>query len=169
MKNSLYSIKNEYQYESDSSTTVNNYINNRLLCQIEWYDTKSAIYQDHYKKLTITSTILSSCIPIFTLALDFECSIFFKFLIAIISAAVSVISSILSLNKYKELWVQYRTNCEILKSILHRYYTHTGEFNFNDDLENFKNLVSSCENYFTKEFNNWNNTYSEKSHSSKKS
>lgn len=162
---SSYSIKNEYKYNTIDDIAIRNYIDNRLLGQIEWYDKKSAIYQKKYKKWTIASAVLSAIIPILTLALEY--SVVFKFAIAIISSIVSVISSILTLNKYKELWVQYRTNCEILKSVLHRYYTRTGEFNSSEDHENFKSLVTSCENYLTKEFSTWSSTYRNQSHSSK--
>lgn len=162
-----YSVKDEYKYEKDNNEIINHYINDRLLAQIIWYDKKSIIYQKRYKELTILSTILSATIPILTLTLDFECAIIFRFIIAVISSAVSVISSILVINKYKELWVQYRTNCELLKSILHRYYTHTGEFSL--DNNNFEVLVLSCENYFTKEFDSWNNIYDNQDSSSKSS
>lgn len=161
-----YSVKDEYKYDKNNNKTINCYINDRLLSQIAWYDNKSIIYQKRYKTLTILSSVLSAVIPILTLTLDYPFAIVFKFLIAIISAGVSIISSILAINKYKELWVQYRTNCEILKSVLHRYYTHTGEFFSNDDEENFKNLVVSCEKYLTKEFDAWNDIYSNQNHSS---
>lgn len=160
-----YSVKNEYKYEKYNNETINHYIDDRLLAQIDWYDSKSITYQKMYKRLTIVSTILSATIPIFTLALDFECEIIFKFIIAIISSIISIISSILAINKYKELWVQYRTNCELLKSILHRYYTHTGEFSLNNN-NNFETLVLSCESYFTKEFNSWSNIYNNQASSS---
>lgn len=98
--------------------------------------------------------------------MDFDYEIIIRFIIAILGAVISIISGILSLNKYKELWVQYRTNCEILKSVLHRYYTHTGEFNSCNEQNNFENLVTSCEQYLTREFDSWNNIYSNKCHSS---
>lgn len=161
-----YSIKNEFEYKKNNSVNIDNYINNRLLAQIKWYDEKSTLYQKRYKLLSVLSITLSALIPVLTLALDFDCEIFIRFIIAILSAIVSIISGILAIYKYKELWVQYRTSCELLKSVLHRYYTHTGEFSEADEKTGFETLVASCEQYFTKEFNGWNNIYTTQNHSS---
>ena len=46
-------------------------------------------------------------------------------------------------------------SCEILKSILHRYFTQTNEFKTTDNNKRFKLLVSTCEEYMTKEFQTW--------------
>lgn len=171
---SSYSIINEfkdYDYIQDTDINRKNYINNRILGQIEWYDSKSSAYQMKYKSWTIASTILSATIPILTLALNFDgiLSTICKFAISIISSFVTVISCALAMTKYKELWIQYRTNCEILKSILHKYCTKTGEFDSDDIQKNFSILTSSCEDYLTKEFEKWEEKHTTQSESSNNS
>ena len=156
-----YNAANEFRYSKQYNNTTNEYIQNRLIAQIRWYSAKSRKEQKHYKQLSVVSIIVTAIIPIFTLLLDFDCiNTFAKIVIAVLSSCASVITGINTLYKHKELWVQYRTNCELLKSVLHRFYTQSDEFNGKTEEEAFKILVSSCEQYFVKEFDNWNNIYS---------
>ena len=159
-----YSIKNEYQYPEESVPAIDNYIEQRVLAQIEWYDGKSAKSQKEYKRLTIISLIFGACIPILTLLLDYGLAV--KIIISSLSAASSVLTSIIMLQGYKDLWVKYRTNCETLKSTLHRYKTRTGEFCFENDKSNFDLLVSICENHMLNEFQSWEQFYSSSNQSS---
>lgn len=76
-------------------------------------------------------------------------------MISIASAGSAVLLSILYLCEYRNLWIEYRSSCEILKSILHRYFTQTNEFKTTDNNKRFKLLVSTCEEYMTKEFQTW--------------
>ncbi len=139
---------------------IKNYIEKRVINQIIWYDKKSIIKQNKYKYLMVTTFILNTLIPILTI---FFASIILndnisKFVVTALSATSSAILSVLSFFNYHDLWVQYRTNCEILKSILHRYFTGTGEFVSGSDEDNFNTLVVLCEDYLTKEFGNWVST-----------
>lgn len=159
-----YNIADEFRYNDD---TTKSYIQNRLIGQIKWYDNKSAKEQKVYKRLSVISIIITATIPIATLLLDFNyLNCFVKILIAVFSSIATILSSINSLYKHRELWIQYRTNCELLKSVLHRYYTKSAEFKSTSDEEAFALLVESCEQYFTKEFDNWNNIYSNNNQSS---
>lgn len=131
------------------------YIENRVLNQIDWYNEKSTRNQRFFKGWMITSIVLSAFIPILTLLSDIPCSILIKLLITTISSAVTAISAIISLYHFQDLWVQYRANCEILQSILHRYLTKTGEFRNATEADALNLLVMSCEEYMTKEFQTW--------------
>lgn len=159
-----YSIKNEYQYPEEENSVMSSYIDNRLLAQIEWYDRKSALYQKNYKRFTSITFLLSACIPIFSLLLDLGLAI--KLIVVALSSSITIITSIMSLYNYKDLWIQYRSNCEILKSVLHRYKTKTGEFCSKSNQANFKLLVSSCEEYMTNEFKCWGLLYDKQDYSS---
>lgn len=131
------------------------YIENRVLDQVDWYNKKSARNQVLFKRWMITSIVLSAFIPILTLLSDIPCSILIKISITAISSAVTAISAIISLYHFQDLWVQYRANCEILQSILHRYLTKTGEFRNATEDDALNLLVMSCEEYMTKEFQTW--------------
>lgn len=131
------------------------YIKNRILDQIDWYNKKAVQAQSDFKHWSVASIVLSAIIPILTLLSDMLSCRGINILIAIISSGVTVISAILSLYHFQDLWVRYRSNCEILQSILHRYLTRTGEFQNLSVSEAFNILVVSCEEYMTKEFQTW--------------
>lgn len=131
------------------------YIVERVIDQIEWYDKKGSHNQTRYKRLSCASIILSALIPIFTLLTDGSFSLLIKVIITALSSSITAISAIVSLHHFQELWVQYRSNCEILKSTLHRYFTKTGEFKECEENKAFNLLVMSCEEYMIKEFQTW--------------
>lgn len=141
------------------------YIQNRLVRQILWYDRKSLQKQMRYKILTILSFIFTASIPCISL-FNVSKSIFaISVAVSVIGAVTSVLSAILSLCEYQKLWIQYRINCEMLKGILYRYMTKTGEFYDKSKKEAFHILVSNTDQYIQSEFMAWNqmsHTYKEK-------
>jgi len=153
---STYSVKDDYkQYiPTIKDERIKIYINNRVLDQIDWYDKKSAKNQADYKKCMVLSIVLSASIPVFTLLAD-KYGITIKLIITAISSTITAISAITALYNYRELWVQYRSNCEILKSVLHRFFTKCGEFSNIDDSKAYEILVMTSEEYLTKEFQTW--------------
>jgi len=153
----LYSPKNDFaQYIPNiKNQNIKLYITNRVLRQIDWYDQKSNHNQKFYKIFMITSIILSAIIPILTLLLDNSHNTFIKIIIITISSTITSISAISTLYNYKDFWIQYRTNCELLKSILFRYFTQSGEYKNIDEQTSYEMLVMSCEEYMTKEFQTW--------------
>lgn len=132
-----------------------NYIEQRLINQIIWYDNSAIKKQEKYKCLTITSIILTSIIPILSLFTGFKCGIIATILITVFSTSSSIILSVVNLCEYHKLWVEYRSTCEILKSILHRYFMKANEFHSSNNEENLNLLISLCEEYMTKEFQTW--------------
>lgn len=152
-------VNNVVQYQPyldkmpDSS--LKDYIVTRVINQIDWYDRKSINKQKMYKRLSIISIILNGIVPVAVLLSDF--GIIVKLIIASLSSAAGTINAVVVLCNYKDLWVQYRLNCETLKSILYRFFLRTGEFvNLTIDNSVLNNkLVSSCEELMTKEFQTW--------------
>lgn len=130
------------------------YIKERLINQIIWYDDNATKKQRMYKMLTIISIGLTGTIPILTQFTDFKYGLIATVLITAFSGASAAILSVINLCEYQKLWIEYRSTCEILKSMLHRYFTNAGEF-CNNQEDNFKLLIISCEEYMTKEFQNW--------------
>lgn len=148
---------NEFKYylENMKDLEMKTYIEERVIRQINWYEKKSNKNQFWYKVLMVISIIMSACIPVLTLMLDLSSGIKIRIIISILSSGVTGISAIIALYNYRELWVQYRTNCEILKSVLYRFFTKSGEFKDLDDTKIYNILISSCENYIIKEFETW--------------
>ena len=155
---SAYSITEEYKYPEFDKARIDCYIKNRLLSQIEWYDIKSNDFQKKYKRISILTVILNGLIPIIILLADY--GLIIKLIIALISSTTAVLTSVQILNNYKDLWVQYRTNCSLLKSILHQFYTGSGEFANRDEDDRFSLLVELSERYLTSEFSQWNASHS---------
>lgn len=154
-------IKEHYIYQefepylSTCNSFEKTYIEQRLINQIIWYDTSAIKKQNMYKHLTIASIILTSIIPVLSLFTGLKYGIIATILITMFSAGSSVILSIINLCEYHKLWVEYRSTCEILKSILHRYFMRANEFSLQDQSSNLGLLISSCEEYMTKEYQTW--------------
>ena len=131
-----------------------NYIEQRLIRQIIWYDKKAMKEQKLYKKLTICTIIFTATIPVISHFMNSQYTFIATLLISILSMTSTAILSIINLCEYRNLWIEYRANCEMLKSNLHKYFTRSAEFNPNErtalDL-----LVASSEQYMTKEFDTW--------------
>jgi len=154
LQTSGYSIRDEYKYPEPEDASVGCYIQNRLLSQIEWYDRKSTGSQKNYKTISILAAALNGLIPVIILLADYGLAV--RLLVAAVSSATAVLASIQIINNYKELWIQYRTNCSLLKSALHRFYTCSGEFANKNEGERFLVLTELCEAYLVTEFTQWN-------------
>ena len=155
-KTNDYIVKQFKPYLDEmENSSLKTYIEERVIDQIVWYDQKSAEKQTYFKRLTVANIILNAVIPIIVLFSKY--GVFFKVLVTGLSSAAGAIGAIVSLCGYKDLWIQYRSNCELLKSTLHRFFLKAGEFRHiaNDQSALMDALVVSCEEYFTKEFQTW--------------
>lgn len=127
------------------------YLEKRVLDQIKWYDSKAKFNQEKYKQISIATFIISSLIPILTL---FGETLIIKIAIAVAASSVSILTYVLNINTYKDLWIQYRVNCEMLKSEAVKFANKIPPYN--TELA-FNKFVENCEQYFTKEFSKWQN------------
>ncbi len=145
----------EYIKTSNLDILRKNYIIERLIRQITWYDEQSQAKQKRYKICMIISIVATAIIPILSLFTSCKYGIIATIIIAILSSGSVAIISISNLCQYQQLWLQYRPACEILKGMLHRFFTGTEEFSNKNDVEKFNILVSSSEKYMTKEYETW--------------
>lgn len=150
-----YIYKEFEQYIEACKPNERAYIEQRLIKQIVWYDDNAIKKQNNYKRLTIVSIILTSVIPILSLFTGYKYGMIATVLIATFSAFSSILLSIINFCEYHKLWIEYRSTCEILKSILHRYFMKSNEFSSLNENAALDLLVSSCEEYMTKEFQTW--------------
>ena len=127
------------------------YFKERLDHQIEWYDGKSASCQNWYKFIKIIIGLLSLLIaPMGLLLQDFACV---SWIIAILGLIIATGTFILSLNKYHENWLHYRTTCELLKHEKYLYLTRSG--GYTASLSPFQELVERCESIISSENIDW--------------
>lgn len=132
--------------------TEENYIQERLEDQIEWYDDKSTQCQKQFKRLKGTVIFLSASIPFFVgFISDLK---FFEEIVSFIGVVIVVIEGWLSLTKYHENWIEYRSICETLRHEKYMYLTKTGVY---ETEQTFKVLVERVESIISKENVNWAN------------
>ncbi|HHY74088.1 MAG TPA: DUF4231 domain-containing protein [Bacillus bacterium] len=129
---------------------IEQYLNERLDDQINWYDKKSIWHQKIYKRLKITQIILSAAIPFLAGYID---SIKWLAIIAgSMGVIITCIEGVLSLGKHHENWIEYRSICETLRHEKYMYLTKTGIYRNEDS---FGNLVERIETIISKENVNW--------------
>jgi hypothetical protein len=130
--------------------TEDEYIEQRLGDQINWYDDKSGSAQKMYKRLRGAEFICAAFIPV--LAAFGVTYSFVPIVMGVLGAVVVVLASFLSLGQYQENWVQYRTTCESLRHEKYRFLTKTGPYG---DKDAFSLLVDRVESLISKENSEW--------------
>ena len=106
---------------------IDEYLENRLQKQIDWYDKKSIDCQRKYKIFQIIEIIIAAFIPLLS-GYTTNNSII-ALIIGICGAVIAIIESVTKLNKYHENWVQYRTTCELLRYQKQLFITKSAPYN----------------------------------------
>lgn len=131
------------------------YIKDCVIGQMDWFGRESAKCKKGYKNWMLCSIIISGLIPVASVFADG--TLVMKVIIAVLGSAVTVVSAYLRLQRYQELWGNYRYNREYLRSTLCSYFIKTGTFaNCTDQEARDKLLVEkTCEDFFRKEVEVW--------------
>lgn len=135
--------------------SVDDYLQTRLDNQIEWYDRKALRNQNCYKRLQLAAIIFGAAIPLLTAISFREFETLFRFIIALLGSTIAVISGVMSLNKYQENWVKYRSNAEALRREKYQYLTRTGGYT---DENRDTLFVGRCEAIMASEQTDWMKT-----------
>lgn len=129
------------------------YVEERLLPQITYYDSKSSNARKMYYRLAIANIIILALIPVATPLVDsFH---FVKYIIALAGATASTLTGIQMVRKDKEIWLAYRGTCETLQSE-HEHYKHSsGPYKqLTEDARNAL-FIETCEDIMTREHSSW--------------
>ncbi len=137
---------------SDRVMNQEDYIKQRLQDQIDWYDRKSKLNQNWFKRLQVISIIASGSIPFLTGYIT-DSTGGVKVLVGSLGLVVAVITSVLGLFKFQENWLAYRTTSETLKHEKFLFITNSEPY---DQEESFKLLVQRVEGLISKENSSWN-------------
>lgn len=142
--------------------TRDNYIEDRLLDQIAWYDKKSSEMKKKYQRYNGTVFFINSIVPVLLIFLDK--SYLFKIVIAVLIAAANFYNGLICANKYQELWINYRFMSEQLTKEKILFETKVGKYKIpsdftDDDLAELENsFIYTCESIMESEHNDWSTT-----------
>lgn len=126
------------------------YLEDRVDDQINYYDTQSKKGHDWYKILTAVQIISGALIP-FISGFSEEIS-YSEWIIAVLGVTITISTAFLSLNKYQERWINFRTTCETLKHFKYLYTTHSTPYNQDGA---FSKFVNDIESVISKENSDW--------------
>lgn len=143
--------------------TEEEYIKTRLDDQINWYDHKSIYCQQWFKRLSFAQITLAAFIPLLSGYAD-KLS-FANMLIGIFGACIAIITGYLTINKFQENWIEYRTTCETLKHEKFKYITQVAPY---DSDNAFNILVQQIESIISKQNTQWSGYIQERKDKSSK-
>ena len=134
------------------------YIRDRLDDQIAWYGQKSQWNQKWFRRLRVLEIVFAMSIPFLVSEITNDTH-FLKGIVGVIAVCVAVISGLVTLYKYQENWIEYRTVAETLKHEKFLYMTKTPPY---DEDDAFHALVERVEGVISKENTTWARITNEK-------
>lgn len=127
------------------------YFEKRLEDQIHWYDKKSMFNQGWYKRLRVMEIAAAAAIPLLAGFIK-DNSDPFKIVIGLLGLIIVVLTAVITLYKFQENWIEYRTTSETLKHEKFLFLTASEPYNVK---EPFQLLVQRVENLISKENTKW--------------
>lgn len=136
--------------------TEEEYINDRLNDQINWYSGKSQTNQKWFKRLRLLEIVAAAIIPFLA---GIGTSIpYYSIIIGGLGVIIAVSAGLSALYKFHENWIEYRTTSETLKHEKYLYQAKCSPYNSEDA---FCRLVQRVEGLISKENTQWSR-YAEK-------
>lgn len=132
------------------------YIQNRIDDQINWYSQKSQFNQKCFKRLKIVEIASAAVIPF--LAGIGPAFSYYQIVIGSLGVIIAVSAGISSIYKFHENWIEYRTTAETLK---HEKYLYLAKCSPYEGDDSFSKLVQRAESIISKENTQWSR-YAEK-------
>lgn len=128
----------------------NEYLEQRVDDQINWYSKKSQQNQKIFKYLRIIEFVAAASIPFlagYTKRLDY-----LQIITGLLGIIIAVIAGVLSLYRFQENWTEYRTTCETLKHEKYLFLTKVSPY---DGTNAFTLFVEKIELLISKENSAW--------------
>ena len=127
--------------------TEEEYLQARVLDQIEWYEKKSAYNKKWFQGLKVVEIVLSLCIP-FLAAYITDSNNRLKIIVGVLAIIVAAIASIITLIKFQENWVEYRALAESIKLEKFLFLSKAGPYKgvaepFPLFVERFEDLIAT--------------------------
>lgn len=134
------------------------YLQDRVEDQINWYDTKSKSNQRWFKSLRTIEIVSAAIIPFIAgFSESIPCG---TIIIGFLGVFIAVCAGLAALNKYQENWLTYRTTCETLRHEKYLFITKAKPY---DENGAFNNFVVRVESLVSKENTQWARSVKEKS------
>lgn len=131
--------------------TEQEYLDQRVTDQINWYDKKSAWHKRWFMTLKIIETVLALLIPLLVAYITSE-NRNLKIVVGLIGIIVAATTNIITLYKLQENWIQYRTVAESLNHEKFLFITKAGIYKENNS---FPVFVERFEGYLSRENTQW--------------
>ncbi|MDH4208876.1 MAG: DUF4231 domain-containing protein [Anaerolineae bacterium] len=120
----------------------------RLEDQINWYDRRSGINQQMYKRVKLAQIVLAASIPVFAgIARDVNV------LLGALGALVVILEGVQQLYQFQQNWVTYRSTSEALKHEKFLYLGKAGPYASVDDAHEV--LAERVESLVSEEHAKW--------------
>lgn len=129
--------------------TPEDYLTNRVDEQLEWYSRKSTANKNLYLRLQCFSLVAASMIPLIALTFDTYQA---RVAVAVIGASTAIVSGLLSLFQYRDLWIDYRSTAEVLKREKYLFLANASPY---DQPLAFPLFVNNVESIILSENNQW--------------
>jgi hypothetical protein len=134
------------------------YVRGRLDDQIVWYDQKSQWNQKWFKRLRMLEILFAMSIPFLVSEITNDTNVL-KVIVGAMAVCVAVLSGLVTLYKFQENWIEYRTVAETLKHEKFLYLTKSAPY---DEEDSFHALVERVEGLISRENTTWARITSEK-------
>lgn len=145
--------------------TPEEYLTRRVDEQFSWYEAKSkSMKQSYYLSKTIV--IVSSALIPLLVGLSDSINENLKYIAAALGAVVAISEGILSLKKYRENWLIYRSTAEALQREKLMLINRIGAYSDGDEKQIFKNFVERAEQIMSSENTAWMSVTSTKTEGS---
>ena len=145
--------------------TEDEYLQTRVLDQIKWYDKKSKINKTYFQTLKISEIILSLFIPFASAYINSDSSPV-KIIVGALGIIVAALAGIITLVKFQENWIEYRTVAESLKLEKFLFLAKAGPYK--DATDSFPFFVERFESLISTSTKKWVNYVSKKDAEAKK-
>ena len=139
-------------YTATVTSSEKEYLEKRVNDQIRWVDEKSVSNKKWFLSLKVTEIIVALFIPFLTAYITDTGSIL-KIIVGLLGIIIAAITGIITLLKFQENWIEYRTLSESLKLEKFTFLAKTGIYQNQENA--FPNFVERFESLISNSTKNW--------------
>lgn len=132
--------------------TEQEYIEQRLDDQEQWYSKKSSWSQRWYKRLRALEIVLAASVPFFSSLIVSKDMAFMTYVVSALAFVIAAVSGLMGMEKFQENWVDYRAAAETLKREKFLFLTKSAPY---DGPDPFHMLVQRVEEILARENATW--------------